>query len=184
MQDILKETENKMKKAVEVAKKNFAAVRTGRASAALLDHIKVSYYGTEVPLKQIASVAVPESRMMTITPYDKGAIKDIEKAITTSDLGINPRVEAGLIRLALPDLSEERRRDLVKAIKKEAEDGKIAIRNVRREAIDAIKKQKNDKVITEDDEKNLDKKAQDTTNKHIKEIDDLLAAKEKEILTV
>lgn len=184
MQDVLKESEAKMKKAVEVQKHNFAAVRTGRASPALLDHVKVSYYGTDVPLKQIASVSVPDLRMMVVTPYDKNSLADIEKAIMTSDLGINPKREASLIRLYLPDLSEERRKDLVKLIKKESEEGKIAIRNVRREANDNLKKKKSAKEITEDDEKNMDKKVQDLTNKFCAEIDALLAAKEKEIMEV
>jgi len=184
MQDVLKETEIRMKKAIEVVKKNFAAVRTGRASASLLDHVKVSYYGTEVPLKQMASVSVPEPRSMTLTPFDKSATKEIEKAIMASDLGISPRVEAGVIRLFLPEPSEERRKELVKVIKKEAEDSKVAIRNIRRDAVETLKQQKNDKAITEDDEKVQDKKVQDLTNKHNKEIDDLFHAKEKEILTV
>ncbi len=184
MQDVLKETEVRMKKAIEVVKKNFAAVRTGRASSSLLDHVKVKYYGADVPLKQLASISVPEPRSLTVTPFDKNSIKEIEKAIMTSDLGINPRVEAGVIRLFLPELSEERRKDLVKVIKKEAEDGKVAVRNIRRDAVETLKKQKNDKAITEDDEKVQDKKVQDLTNKHNKEIDDLFHAKEKEVLTV
>ena len=184
MQDILKESEAKMKKAVEVQKHNFAAVRTGRASPALLDHVKVNYYGADCPLKQLASISVPEPRMMVVTPYDKSAMQDIEKAIMTSDLGINPKREATLIRLAMPELSEERRKELVKLIKKESEEGKVAIRNVRREAIDSAKKKKAAKDITEDDEKDLDKKVQDLTDKHCKEIESLLAAKEKEIMEV
>ena len=184
MQEILKETEHKMQVAVEVLKKNFAAVRTGRASPALLDHVMVNYYGSPVSLKQLASIAVPEPRQLLITPYDKNASADIEKAILTSDLGINPKREAGAIRLMLPEPSEERRKELVKVIKKETEDGKVAIRNVRREAIESAKKQKNANKLTEDDEKDLDKKVQDLTNKCCKEIDDLFSAKQKEVMEV
>lgn len=184
MQNVLQESEGKMKKGLEVLKKNFVGVRTGRANPALLDHIKVNYYGADVPLKQLASISVPESKMIALTPFDKNAAKEIEKAIQASDLGINPRSEGGVIRLILPEPSEERRRELVKLIKKEAEQSKIALRNVRREANDALKKQKSDKAITEDDEKTLDKKVQDLTNKYSKEIDDLVSAKEAEIMEV
>ncbi len=184
MQDALKEGEAKMRKAVEVLKKNFAGVRTGRASPALLDHINVNYYGSPVPLKQLASVSVPEPRQLLVTPYDKNAAQEIEKAILTSDLGINPKREAGVLRLFLPEPSEERRKELVKLIKKESEDAKVAVRNVRREAIEVLKKQKSEKKITEDDEKVQDKKVQDLTNKHCGEVDKLLAAKEKEIMEV
>jgi len=184
VQDVLKESEHKMQVAVEVVKKNFAAVRTGRANPALLDHVKVNYYGADVPLKQLASISVPEPRMLLLTPFDKNASQEIEKAIMTSDLGINPKRETGVIRLFLPELSEERRKEFAKLVKKESEDGKVAIRNVRREANDSLKKKKNAKEITEDDEKTLDKKVQDLTNKYSIEIDKLLAAKDKEIMEV
>lgn len=184
MQEVLKETETKMQRAIEVLKQNFAAVRTGRANPALLDHLKVDYYGSQVPLRQLSTISVPESRQLLITPYDKNALQGVEKAILTSDLGLNPKVEAGVIRLVLPELSEERRKELVKIIKKESEDSKIAIRNVRREAVEALKKQKQDKQITEDDEKVQDKKVQELTDKYCGEIDKLLAAKEKEIMEV
>ena len=184
MQDAVKESEAKMKKAIDALKRNFVAVRTGRANPALLDHVSVDYYGSAVPLKQLASISVPEPRQLLVTPYDKNAAQAIEKAIMTSDLGINPKREATTIRLALPEPSEERRKELVKVIKKESEDAKIAIRNVRREANEALKKQKSEKTITEDDEKTLDKKVQDLTNKFCGEIDTLLAAKEKEIMEV
>ena len=184
MQDAIRESEAKMKKAVDALKKNFAGVRTGRANPALLDHINVNYYGAPVPLKQIASISVPEPRQLLITPYDKNASQDIEKAIMTSDLGINPKREANVIRLMLPEPSEERRKDLVKMIKKESEEAKVAVRNVRREGIDSLKKQKSSKAITEDDEKTMDKKVQELTDKYCKEIDALLAAKEKEVMEV
>lgn len=184
MQDVLKESDERMQRAVGALKKNFAAVRTGRANPALLDHVTVSYYGSTVPLKQLASISAPEARMIVVTPYDKGASAEIEKAILTSDLGINPRREGGVIRLVLPEPSEERRKELVKVVKKESEEGKIAVRNVRRDAIESLKKKKNEKLITEDIEKMQDKKVQEMTDKYCLEIDKLVAAKEKEILEV
>ncbi len=184
MQDVIKESEGKMQKALEALRKNFAAVRTGRANPALLDHIHVEYYGSSVPLKQLATVSAPEPRVLLLTPYDKSASAAIEKAILTSDLGINPKNEGGMLRLFLPEPSQERRKELVKVVKKESEDAKIAIRNVRRDAIEALKKMKADKQISEDEEKVKDKKAQELTDKYSAEIDKLLAGKEKEIMEV
>jgi ribosome recycling factor len=184
MQDILKESEGRMQKAIEALKKNFAAVRTGRANPVLLDHIHVDYYGTSVPLKQLAQVAAPEPRVLLVTPYDKSAAQGIEKAILTSDLGINPKNEGGTIRLILPEPTEERRKELVKLVKKESEEAKIALRNVRRDAIEALKKMKGEKQISEDDEKMKDKKVQELTDKYSAETDKLLAGKEKEIMEV
>lgn len=184
MDNVIKETESRMQKALEALKKNFSSIRTGRANPALLDHIKVSYYGTDCPLKQLASISAPEPRQLLVTPFDKNAAKDIEKAILASDLGINPRIDGGLIRLILPEPTEERRKELVKVAKKETEEAKVAIRNIRREANESLKKQKADKKITEDDEKAQDKKVQDLTNKFSADIDAALHAKEKEILEV
>ncbi len=184
MQDVLKDSESRMQKAMENLKKNFAAVRTGRANPSLLDHVHVEYYGTQVPLKQLASISAPEPRMLVLTPYDKGAAQAIEKAILTSDLGINPRIESGVIRLVLPEPSEERRKELAKVVKKEAEEAKIAVRNVRRDANEALKKMKAEKTISEDEEKIKDKKVQELTDKFGTEIDKLLAHKEKEIMEV
>ncbi|OGB87218.1 ribosome recycling factor [candidate division WOR-1 bacterium RIFCSPLOWO2_02_FULL_46_20] len=184
MLNVLKESEAKMEKAIVVLKKNFVAVRTGRANPSLLDHVVVSYYGAPTPLRQLASISVPEPRMLVVTPYDKNSAQDIEKAILTSDLGLNPRREAGVVRLTLPEPSEERRKELVKVIKKESEDAKIAIRNIRREANENLRKQKNDKTLTEDDEKAQDKKVQDLTNKCCAEVDKLYSSKEKEIMEV
>lgn len=184
MENVLKETEAKMGKAIEALKHNFAAVRSGRANPALLDHLQVSYYGAATPLKQLASISAPEPRTLLITPYDKSASAEIEKAILTSDLGINPKRETTVIRLILPEPSEERRRELVKVIKKETEEAKVSVRNVRREAIDALKKQKSEKKITEDEEKSQDKKTQELTDKFCLEIDRLFTAKEKEIMEV
>ncbi|HVN68012.1 MAG TPA: ribosome recycling factor [Candidatus Sulfotelmatobacter sp.] len=184
MQDVIKESEQRMQKAIENLKKNFSAVRTGRANPSLLDHIHVDYYGASCALKQLATVGAPEPRVIVITPFDKNAAQAIEKAIQASDLGVNPKNEGGVIRLILPEPSEERRRELVKVTKKEAEEAKIAIRNVRRDANETLKKQKADKTITEDLEKMHDKKVQDLTDKFSKEIDSLLAHKEKEIMEV
>jgi ribosome recycling factor len=184
MDDVLKESEAKMQKASEILKKNFSAVRTGRAHPALLDHVQVEYYGSKVPLKQLGQISAPEPRMLVITPYDKNASQAIEKAILSSDLGINPKNEGGLIRLTMPELSEERRKDLIKIIKKETEEAKIGMRNVRRDAIEVLKKQKADKKITEDSEKMQDKKVQELIDKYSAEVDKLLAAKEKEIMEV
>jgi ribosome recycling factor len=184
MQDVLKDNEGRMQKALETLRKNFAGVRTGRANPALLDHLHVDYYGSSVALKQVANVSAPENRVLLITPYDKGASQAIEKAILTSDLGINPKNEGGTIRLFLPEPSEERRKELVKLIKKEAEEAKVAIRNIRREANEVLKKQKSDKAITEDEEKYKDKKVQELTDKYSTEIDKLVTGKEKEIMEV
>lgn len=184
MQDVLKESESRMQKALENLRKNFASVRTGRANPALLDHVHVEYYGTSCPLKQLASISAPEPRVLLVTPYDKNSAQAIEKAILTSDLGINPKNEGGVIRLILPEPSEERRKELVKLIKKESEEAKIAVRNVRRDAIEALKKQKADKQITEDVEKIQDKKVQELTDRNVAEIEKLLTAKEKEVMEV
>jgi ribosome recycling factor len=184
MPDIIKDAEDKMKKAVENAKKNFAGVRTGRASASLLDHITVEYYGTHVPLKQLASVAVPEPRLIVVQPYDKNSAKMIEKAIQTSDVGINPISEGGRIRLPMPPLTEERRRDLVKLVKKEAEEARVSLRNIRRDAIAHLKKQKEEKHISEDMEKNQEEATQKLVEKYSAEIDTLLKNKESEIMEV
>jgi len=184
MQDVIKESEGRMQKAMEALKKNFAAVRTGRANPALLDHVQVEYYGTKVPLKQLAQISAPEPRVLLVTPYDKSANQGIEKAILASDLGINPKNEGGVVRLILPEPSEERRKELIKVVKKESEEAKVALRNVRRDAIEALKKQKAEKTITEDEEKMKDKKVQEQTDKFSAEIDKLLAGKEKEILEV
>jgi ribosome recycling factor len=184
MEDVLKDGEARMQKAVEALKKHFASIRTGRAHPALLDGIQVDYYGAPTPLKQLAQISAPEARVLLITPYDKSAAGGIEKAILASDLGINPKNEGGAIRLILPELSEERRRELSKGLKKEVEEAKVSIRNVRRDGIEVLKKQKAEKKITEDEEKLKDKKVQELTDKYAAETDKLFAAKEKEIMEV
>jgi len=184
MDDIMKSAEEKFKKTIEALKKNYAALRTGRATPALLDHVMIDYYGTKVPLKQLAGIAVPEPRMIMLTPYDKNAAKDIERALLTSDLGITPRIEAGLIRLSLPQLSEERRKDLVKVVKKEAEDSRVSIRNIRREAMDHFKAAKTKGTLSEDQEKVKEEELQKLVNKYTEEVQKVEVQKEKEIMEV
>ena len=176
--------DERMNKTIEVVKSNFAAVRAGRANAAVLDRIMVDYYGTPTPIHQIASIGSPDPRTLTIQPWDAGAVKLICKAIQESDLGINPQNDGKVIRLAFPQLTEERRKDLVKQIAKYAEGGKVAVRNIRRDAVEEFKAQKKASEITEDDMKIAEKDIQKMTDDMCKEIDELLAKKEKELLAV
>ena len=173
-----------MKKSLESTRKYFASMRTGRASPGILDSITVEYYGTTVPLKQLANVSVPEPRQLMVQPYDKGSIADIEKAIMKSDLGIQPRTEGGVIRLPLPQLTEERRKELVKLAKKAAEEGKVSLRNIRRDGHEAAKGGVGGEKVSEDAKKQLEEKIQKLTDKYSKEIDDLTKNKEEEILTL
>lgn len=182
MKEILADSENKMKKTVELLAGEFGRIRTARANPALLDGIKVDYYGVQTPLKQIASIGVPDPRSLVIQPWDKNALEAIEKSIQKSDLGLNPNVEANLIRIFIPALTEERRKDLVKLVSRLTEESRVAIRNIRREAIEGFKKKEKDKEISEDDMHRGQKEVQDLTDKYIKELDDLFAKKEKEIL--
>ena len=174
----------KMKKSVESVAADFAAVRAGRANAAVLDRINVDYYGVPTPIHQIASISSPDPRQLLITPWDKGALKLINKAIQESDLGINPQNDGASIRLSFPQLTEERRKELVKQIRKYAEGGKVAIRNIRRDAMEAFKKQEKTSEITEDDLKIAEKDLQKLTDDYCKELDELLAKKEKELMAV
>ncbi len=176
--------EDKMKKSVESVAADFAAVRAGRANAAVLDRIMVDYYGTPTPIHQIASIGSPDPRTLTIQPWDASALKLINKAIQESDLGINPQNDGRVIRLAFPQLTEERRKELVKQVAKYAEGGKVAIRNIRRDAVDKFKAQKKNGEITEDDMKIAEKDIQKLTDDMCKEIDALQEKKEKELLAV
>ncbi|MFH1428152.1 MAG: ribosome recycling factor [Candidatus Margulisiibacteriota bacterium] len=176
------ETEAAMQKAVEAARRSFSGVRTGRANPALVEKIQIEYYGAIMPLKQLASIAVPESRQLLITPFDRSSVPAIEKAIMASDLGITPQTGSDSIRIVLPMLTEDRRRDLIKVIKHYAEDSKVSIRNARHAAIDRIKKQEKDKEITEDDGVILHEKIQKLTDKYNHEIDEALKHKEIEIM--
>lgn len=184
MAQLGKEIESKMLKCVEAASADFASIRTGRATPALLDRLHVEAYGQAVPLKQIAGIATPDARTLVITAYDKAVIGDIRKAIEKSDLGLNPNVDGNTIRLSVPTLNEERRKDLVKVMKKKAEDGKIAVRNVRHKAHDDLKLQLKNSEITEDESKRMQDQLQKLTDRFIKEIDTLVLAKEKEIMEV
>ena len=176
--------EEKMKKSVEAVERDFGAVRAGRANASVLNRIQVDYYGTPTPIQQIAAVASPDPRTLLITPWDASALKGIEKAIQESDLGINPQNDGKSIRLAFPQLTEERRKELVKQIRKYNEGGKVAIRNIRRDAMEDFKKKKKAAEITEDDLKQLEKELQDMTDKHCKDIDELTVKKEQELMAV
>lgn len=182
--DILDITKERMQKTIAVLKTELGGLRAGRANPQLLDRILVDYYGTPTPIQQLGNVSTPEPRMLLISVWDNKAIPAVEKAIQKSDLGINPSNDGKVIRLLFPELNEERRKELAKTVKKKGEESKIAIRAIRRDANEQIKKDEKDSVITEDDRKELDDKVQKLTDDLIKEIDSLLAAKEKEILAV
>lgn len=180
----MQNAENKMKKAISVLETDLAAIRAGRANPALLDKITVEYYGVQTPLQQVGTVSVPEARSIVIQPWDMTVLKDIEKAILASDLGLTPNNDGKVIRLNFPPLTEERRKELSKGVSKRGEEAKVAIRNIRRDAIEGFKKQKKKNEITEDDLKELEEKIQKLTDKFVKEIDGIIAAKEKEIMEV
>lgn len=180
----IKVYDERMLKTIEVVKANYASVRAGRANAAVLDRIQVEYYGTPTPLNQVAAVASPDPRTLTIQPWDATLLKAIEKAIQTSDLGINPQNDGRIIRLNFPQLTEERRKDLIKQVRKYGEDGKIALRNIRRDAMEDFKKKKKASELTEDDVKGLEKELQDQTDKRCKDIDALTTKKEQELMVV
>ena len=174
--------EDRMQKTVDALESEFGTIRAGRASATVLDKVTVNYYGSETPLSQVASLSVPEPRMLVIQPWDPSLLKAIEKAILASDVGITPTNDGKNIRLAFPPLTEERRRDLTKLVRKYAEEGKVAVRNVRRDAVEAFKAQKKKSEITEDDLKICEKDMQDLTDKYIKKVEDASAKKEKELM--
>ncbi len=175
---------NKMKKTIDALQSQFASVRAGRANAAVLDQITVDYYNTPTPIQQIAAISSPDPRTLVIQPWDASSLKGIEKAIQTSDLGINPQNDGRIIRLVFPQLTEERRKELIKQVHKYAEESKVAIRNIRRDAMDAFKAQKKKSEITEDDLKDIEKDMQKLTDEHIKDIDDITAKKEKELSSI
>ncbi|MGA8534310.1 MAG: ribosome recycling factor [Candidatus Tumulicola sp.] len=179
-----KDVESRMTKCVEATRSDFATIRTGRATPALLDRLLVEAYGQAVPLKQVAGVSTPDTRTLVITAWDKGVVGEIRKAIEKSDLGLTPNIDGTAIRLIVPPLNEERRKDLAKVVKKKAEDGKIAVRNVRHRAHDEIKTQLKNSEITEDDNKRMQDTLQKLTDRYVKEIDALVSAKEKEIMEV
>lgn len=180
----MQDNQSRMEKSVEALKHQLASFRTGRANPDLLARIMVSYYGAPVPLKQVANVTVPENRVLQISVFEKNLVKEVEKAIQTSDLGLNPSVDGTIIRLRLPELTEDRRKDLVKQVKKTLEEAKVGLRNIRRDAVDAIKKQEKDKVITEDTSKRNQEELQKLTDKYTAIMDHLGKDKEVEIMTI
>jgi ribosome recycling factor len=182
--ELLADAKHRMARGVEAVKMEFTTVRSGRASVGLLDRIHVDYYGTSTPLSQLANVAAPEPRMITVQPYDKTAMKSIEKAIMESDLGVNPSNDGVVIRLPIPALTEERRRELVKLVHRLAEDGRIAVRNVRRDCMKDLKELAHDGEVGEDAEKRAEHDLQKLTDEHVHKIDELLKHKEAEILEV
>jgi ribosome recycling factor len=182
MENVLRKAEQDMKRSTEAMVKEFNSVRTGRASVALLDGIHVDYHGSSTPLNQVAGLAVPERRLITIQPWEQSMLPVIEKAILKSDLGITPNSDGKIIRLAIPTLTEERRRELVKVVHKIAEEGRVVIRNIRRDANEALKKLEKNKQVSEDGHRKGMEKIQDLTNRMIKNVDELLAKKEKEIM--
>lgn len=176
--------EEKMKKSISVLRENLAGIRAGRANPAILDKLQIEYYGVLTPINQVGSVSVPEARVILITPWDAKATKDIEKAILKSDIGINPNNDGKSIRLVFPVLTEERRKELTKTVKKDGEETKVAIRAIRRDAIEHFKAQKKDGILTEDGLKDAEKDMQNLTDKYVAEIDKVVEAKDKEILEV
>ena len=184
MKDTLKEAQEKMEKTIGVLERDLKAVRAGRANPAVLDRIMVDYYGSATPIQQVAAISVSEARVLVIQPWDKSLLKAVEKAIQASDLGINPNNDGNVIRLAFPPLTEERRKELVKGIRKSGEDAKVALRSIRRDANEKLKSLKKDSAITEDDQKDGEKKIQETTDRFVKEVDNIIKAKEDEIMSI
>jgi len=184
VKDVLKNAEDRMKKAVEVVREELVKVRTGKATTALLDGIKVEYYGSIVPLSQVANISTPDVHTIAVQPWEKNMIGPIEKAILNGNLGLNPANDGNIVRVPIPPLNEERRRELVKLIKKFGEEGKIAVRNVRRDAIEHLKKSEKAEHFSEDERKRGEQESQKLTDRHIADIDKLLALKEKEIMEV
>ncbi|HLO12354.1 MAG TPA: ribosome recycling factor [Pseudoneobacillus sp.] len=181
---VIANTKDRMTKAIQAYTRELASVRAGRASASLLDRLTVDYYGAPTPVNQVAGISVPEARLLVIQPYDKSILGAIEKAILKSDLGLNPSNDGSIIRIAIPQLTEERRKELVKVVKKESEEAKIAIRNIRRDANDDLKKLEKNGEITEDEQRSFTDDIQKLTDEHILKIDQITKDKEKEILEV
>ncbi len=182
--DVMKEAKGGMTKAVDSLKKELTKVRTGRASISLLDDVRIDYYGTPTPLSQVGTLAVPEPRLITIQPWEKPLIPEIEKAIMKADLGLNPASDGNIVRIAIPALTEDRRKEMAKLAKSIGENSKIAVRNARRDANDMLKQMEKDKDISEDDLKRGEKEVQDLTDSYVKQIDDVVAAKEKEVMEI
>jgi ribosome recycling factor len=184
IEDLLKEADSRMQKSVDATRNEFATVRTGRASPHLLDRIEVDYYGVKTPLRQLANIAAPEARLLSVTPYDKSSIKSIEKAIMESDVGLTPSNDGALIRLTIPELTEERRRELVKVVRGIAEEGRVGVRNIRRDVMHDLREFKEAGEVGSDDERRAETELQKLTDSKTGEIDSFLAGKEQEILEV
>jgi ribosome recycling factor len=184
MEDIVGRAETKMKASIEALRKDLSTIRTGRASPGLVENLHVDYYGAETPLKQLANISVPEARTLVIQPYDRGAMAGIEKAILKSDLGLTPNNDGQVIRLVIPRLTEERRKDMVKVVRKQVEEGRVAVRNVRREANDHLKEMEKAKTLSADDDKRAQERLQKLTDSYIKQIDDIGHGKEAEVMEV
>ena len=184
LEEIKKDAGSRMAKSVAALRQEMTKIRTGRAHTSLLDHITVEYYGSDVPLNQVSNVGVEDSRTLTVTPWEKDMVPKIEKAIMASDLGLNPATAGTVIRVPLPPLTEERRKDMIRVVRNEAEGGRIAIRNIRRDAIHDIKELLKEKMIGEDDERRAEEEIQSITDKYIAEIDQVLAEKESELMEV
>lgn len=184
METVFAKTKEKMEKCLTALERDFAAVRAGRANPAVLDKVMVDYYGVPTPINQMAAVSVPEARLLVIQPWDASTLRDIEKAINTADIGINPQNDGKVIRLTFPQLTEEHRKTLQKDISKRGEEAKVAIRNVRRDSMDDIKKLKKDNAITEDEQKDAEKKLQDITDDYVKQVESITKKKEEEVLSI
>jgi ribosome recycling factor len=184
IEELLDDAKRRMDKSVEATAHEFNTVRTGRAAASLLDRVKVDYYGTETPLNQLATINVPEARMLTVQPYDPGSIKAIERAIQESELGLTPSNDGKIVRLPIPQLTEERRKELVKVVRHIAEEGRVAVRNVRRDVMHHLKELVRDGKVGDDEERRAEERAQKLTDEHVAKIDDLLKRKEEEIMEV
>lgn len=181
---IINEADHRMQKAVEVLRAEFQTIRTGRASTALVDRITIPYYGTQMPLNQVAGISAPEPRLLVVTPYDKTLIPEIEKAIQQSELGVTPSNDGNVVRLPIPPLTEERRKDLIKVVRHLAEESRVAVRNVRRDANEHLKALKKEKHVSEDDERRAEDEMQKHTDKHVSDIDHICKSKETEIMEV
>jgi ribosome recycling factor len=184
IEESLTDAEERMKKAAEALKRELATIRTGRAQTSLVDHLRVDYYGTPTPLNQLATVSAPEARLLTIQPWDRQALTAIEKAIQKSDLGLNPSNDGHVIRLVIPQLTEDRRRELVKLVHRRVEDGRVAARNVRRDCLEHLRRMEKDKEISEDDDRKAQERLQKLTDQYIKDIDEIGHQKEEELLEV
>src|ERR671920_467395 len=184
VKDLMDDAAERMRKSVEATTHEFSTVRTGRASTHLLDRVQVDYYGAQTPLRQLANIATPEARLLSITPYDKSSIKSIEKAILESDVGLTPSNDGQIIRLVIPELTEERRRELVKVVHRLAEEGRISVRNVRRDVMHDLRELKSEGEVGSDDEHRAESELQKLTDAHVGDIDTALAGKEQEILEV